>query len=196
MFRARRVECLYRLKKGLTAYAGIGPTADTFQQLANLYDNDKDTDGLEKLITAHANTGARDPELHYWRARVLFVRGEYGRAVLLHDKYMEAAPENAVNLWRARNELVRARLRVNPAGAAQSVAEIGPMKLNVALRAAVAAATDDRAELERLLEESIKHGGNTWFYGDEDFRRFIGAEKYRDLREKYPDPAPAPKDKG
>ncbi len=84
-------------------------------------------------------------------------------------------------------------MRTKPADAAKLVSELGPNKVNIALRAAIAAAQDDRAELERLLEESTKHGGKTWFYSDEDFRRCVNEEKYRDLRTKYPDPNPPPK---
>ena len=195
-FRSRRVDCLFRLKKGLEAYKTVGPADDTFRELARMYDTDKDTAGLDKLILAHQVADTGDTELTYWRGRLLFLRGEYGRAVLVHEKYLEKSEANAPSRWLARNELVRARLRVNPTGAAESLAELGPESVNLPLRAAVAAATGDRAELERLLEESTKHGGKTWFYSDEDFRQFIGQEKYRDLRAKYPDPNPPPKQNG
>jgi predicted negative regulator of RcsB-dependent stress response len=193
-FRTRRVECLFRLNKGLDAYRTIGPANDTFRQLAHLYDAGKDYTGLEKLIAAHRAGDANDPEATFWQARLLFRKGEYGRAVLIYDKYLQVSAENAPNRVSARDELIRSRLRVNPKGAAASVAELGPDQVNRALRAAVAAANGDRAELVRLLEESTRDGVKTWFYSDEDFRAAIYQPQYTDLRTKYPDPNPPKQD--
>ena len=40
--------------------------------------------------------------------------------------------------------------------------------------------------------EPTTRGGKVWFYHDEDFRKAIGQERWRDLRTKYPDPNPPP----
>jgi tetratricopeptide (TPR) repeat protein len=196
LFRSRRVLCLFHLKKGLAAYRNVGPANTTFQQLAVLYDGQKDLAGLEKLIAEHRES-TTDPEAVFWLARLLYRKAEYGRAVAVYDRYLERSKELAPNRWLARDEMIRSRLRVdNPKGAAESLAEFGPNNVNHALRAAVAAANGDRPELVRLLEESTRNGGRVWFYSDEDFRRAIYLEKYRDLRTKYPDPNPPPKREG
>ena len=44
--------------------------------------------------------------------------------------------------------------------------------------------------MERLLSEATRNGGKVWFYTDPDFCAFFNQQKYRDLREKYPDPNP------
>jgi tetratricopeptide (TPR) repeat protein len=192
-FRYRRVECLFKLKKGLEAYRDVGPAKDTFRQLAFLYDGEDDLDGLAALIAAHRAGGERDPERAYWSAHLFFRKGDYEHAVPVYHKYLADTDADSPNRWAAHQELIRSLLRTRPAEAKAALAEIGPDKVTHPLRAAVAAAQGDLAELERLLEESARNGGKTWFYSDEDFRTFIRQERYRDLRKKYPDPNPPPK---
>ena len=62
-FRSRRVQCLFHLKRGLEAYRTVGPANDTFRQLAQMYDGEKDYTGLENLLTLHRLLGADDPEV-------------------------------------------------------------------------------------------------------------------------------------
>ncbi len=92
-FRSRRVLCLFKLKKGLGAYRDVGPANDTFRQLANLYDMEKDFDQLEKLIAAHGGTAVPDPERVYWQARVNYRKGEYAAAIPLYRKYLAEVGE-------------------------------------------------------------------------------------------------------
>jgi tetratricopeptide (TPR) repeat protein len=190
LFRTRRVACLFELKKGLDAYRDIGPPAETFRQLAWLYDAAKDFDGLADLIAAHRDRGGRDPERTFWQAHLFYRTGEYGRAVPVFYKYLDESDEKTPNQWGARDELIRCVLRTKPADAGTAVRKFGRDNVSAALRAAIAAATGDRDELDQLLTESAKNGGKTWFYVDEDFRRFIYQNRYRDLRAKYPDPNP------
>jgi hypothetical protein len=192
-FRYRRVECLYHAQKGLDAYQKVGPGNDTFRQLANLYAAAKDLPGLEKLIAAHRTAATGDRELMFWQGRLLYLKGEYNRAIAVYIKYLSENADNGANIWSARDELLRSRLRLDPESAAAALNDSDLDRISMALQAAVAAATDDREELVRLLEASTKGGRKTWFYGDEDFRRAISAGKYRDLRTKYPDPNPPPK---
>jgi tetratricopeptide (TPR) repeat protein len=192
-FRSHRVVCLFKLKKGLDAYRTVGPAIETFSQLAGLYDGADDFDGLETLIKTHREAGVRDPERSFWQAHLLYRKKEYDKAVPAFQKYLDDSKPNAPGQWRARGELLRSVLRTKPADAAKTLAAIGTDKVDYGLRAAVAAASGNRAELERLLAEVTKNGAKVWFYSDEDFRRFIYQEKYRDLRTKYPDPNPPPK---
>jgi tetratricopeptide (TPR) repeat protein len=194
-FRSRRVACLFKLKKGLDAYRDVGPAIETFHQLAELYDMEKDFDGLAALVEAHRAAGVRDPERTYWQAHILFRKAEYARAAPVFHKYLDESDEKARMQWAARDELLRCVLRTKPADAGKTLGQLGADKVPVGLRATVAAAVGDRAELERLLAETAKNG-RMWFYSDEDFRRFIYQDRYRDLRTKYPDPKPPPKLEG
>ncbi len=194
-FRSRQVACLFRAKKGLEAYATVGPVAETFQQLAGLYDGGDDLDGLAALLVAHQKREPKDVQRVYWQAHLNFRKKEYPAAAVLFKKFLLETDEKAMNRWPARDEYVRAALRTKPADAAKLLAEFAPEEtVSLGLRAAVAADTGDRAELERLLADVTKDGGKVWFYHDEDFRRAMNAERYRDLRE-VPRPEPAAEDR-
>lgn len=188
-FRAGRVECLFKLKKGSDAYRDLGPPDATFRQLAELYDDANDLTGLAELLTTHRKRVPDDGEWVFWQAHLHFRKESYTAAIPLFKSYQRDAGADALSGWRARDELIRAQVRTKPADARRTLDDVGAERVNAALRAAIAAALDDRAELERLLAESARNG-KTWFYTDADFRRAIAAEKYRDLRVKYPDPNP------
>jgi hypothetical protein len=194
-FRERRVECLFKLNKGLAAYRDIAPAGATFRQLANMYDNMNDLAGLAELLAAHRRAKQKEPEGEFWEAHLRFRKDDLAGAIPLYKSYLRDAGEQATRLRQARDELIRALVRTAPADAKRMVRDLDPDDTSTALRAAVAAANGDRVEVERLLEESARNG-KTWFYADADFRRFIGQEKYRDLRAKYPDPNPPPKVEG
>ena len=191
-FRWRRVECLFKAKKGLEAYEKVEPTADVFQQLARLYDQGEDFDGLAALLAAHRKRTPNDPQTVYWQGHLSFRKRDYAAATVLFKKFLLDNDEKTQNRWMARDEYVRATLRTKPADAAKLLADFEE-PVAPALRAAIAAATSDRPELERLLVEATKRGGKLWFYSDEDFRRAFNQEPWRDLRAKYPDPNPRPK---
>ncbi|MBP3960036.1 tetratricopeptide repeat protein [Gemmata sp. G18] len=191
-FRGRRVECLFQAKKGLEAYEKVEPTADVFQQLARLYDQGEDFDGLAALLAAHRKRTPNDPQTVYWQGHLSFRKRDYAAATVLFKKFLLDNDEKTQNRWMARDEYVRATLRTKPADAAKLLADFEE-PVAPALRAAIAAATSDRPELERLLVEATKRGGKLWFYSDEDFRRAFNQEPWSDLRRKYPDPNPPPK---
>ncbi len=192
-FRWRRIACMFSAKKGLEAYEKVTPTADVFQQLAGLYDRADDFDGLAALLTAHRKREPNDIHRTYWQAHLSFRKRDYATATLLYKKFMLETDEKVLNRWSAREEYVRGTLRTKPEDASRLLTELGADKVAHALRAAVAAETGDRSELERLLAETTKNGAKVWFYHDEDFRRAIGQEQWRDLRTKYPDPNPPSK---
>ena len=191
-FRWRRVECMFRAEQGLEAYEKVQPTADVFQQLAGLYDRGDDFDGLAALLAAHRKREPNDVQTAYWQGHLSFRQKDYATATLLYKKFLRETDEKVLNRWSACDEYVRGTLRTRPKDAAVVLAEVGADKVGHGLRAAVAAATGDRPELERLLAETTTRGGKVWFYHDEDFRKAIGQERWRDLRTKYPDPNPPP----
>jgi tetratricopeptide (TPR) repeat protein len=193
-FREQRVECLFKLKRGADAYRDVGPPEATFAQLAGLYDRAGDFAALAELLAMHRKRVPDDVEWVYWQAHLHFRKDNLAAAVPLFKSYLRDAGEGA-SRGLARDELLRALLRTRPAEARRTLNEFGPDTVSQALRAAIAAATDDRPELERLLAESAR-GGKTWFYSDADFRRAVAGDAYRDLRAKYPDPNPPPKADG
>lgn len=192
-FRSRRVECLFLAKKGLEAYAKIEPVAEVFQELAGLYDRANDLDGLAALLAAHRKREPNDPQRLYWQGHLNFRDRNYAGASLLFKTFLKEAGERDVNRWQARDEYLRCALRTDPAVANRLLAEFGREPVALPLRAAVAAATGDRFELERLIAEATRGGGPLWFYSDEDFRAAFRGAEWADLRARYPDPNPAAK---
>ncbi len=195
-FRWRQAMCLYRAKMGLQAYETVAPASETFQQLAGLYERANEFDDLAALIAAHRKQFPKDIQLTYWQGQLLFRKMEYERATVLLKKFLKETEDKTANHWTARDSYLRGTLRSDPAAAVKALEEFPTERISLGLRAAIAAASGDRTELERLLAEVTKNGGQVWFYHDEDFRRFILAEQYRDLRKKYPDPNPPPKMEG
>lgn len=192
-FRSRRVECLFLAKKGLEAYAKVEPVAEVFQQLAGLYDRANDLDGLAALLAAHRKREPNDPQRLYWQGHLNFRDRNYAGASLLFKTFLKEAGERDANRWQARDEYLRCALRTDPAAANRLLAEFGPGPVAFPLRAAVAAATGDRFELERLIAEATRGGGPLWFYSDEDFRAAIRRDEWADLRARHPDPNPPAK---
>ena len=192
-FRRQQVLCLYRAKRGIEAYEKIDSSHETFQQLAWLFDNDKDFVGLAALIAAHRKRTPNDIQNAYWQAHFSYRKEDYTTALPLYKQFIRETDDKALNSWMARDEYLRCMLRTKPADSSVLLAQLGFDKVGNALRAAVAAATDNRVELERLLAEATNNGGKVWFYLDDDFRKFIHQDKYRDLRAKYPDTTPPPK---
>lgn len=193
-FRSRRIECLFLAKKGLEAYARIEPTAEVFQELAGLYDRANDLDGLAALLAAHRTREPNDPQRLYWQGHLNFRDRNYAGASLLFKAFLkEIGGRDVMNRWAARDEYLRCALRTDPADAGRRLAEFGPGPVAFPLRAAVAAATGDRLELERLIKEATRGGGPLWFYSDEDFRAAFRQEQWADLRARYPDPNPKAK---
>ncbi len=191
-FRWRRVECLFKAKKGLEAYEKVEPAAEAFQQLARLYDQSEDFDGLAALLAAHRKRTPNDPQTLYWQGHLSFRKRDYAAATVLFKKFLLDNDEEVQNRWLARSEYVRGVLRTKPADAEKLLSEFGN-EIAPALRAAIAAANGNRPELERLLADATKRGGKLWFYSDEDFRNAINQKQWSDLRAKYPDPTPPPK---
>lgn len=193
-FRWRRVACLLQARRGMEAYEKIGPVAEVFQQLAASYDRINDLDGLKGLLAAHRKREPKDVQLLYWEAHLKFRTREYAAAAPLFKKFLAAADDKTPNGREARDGYLRAVLRSKPADAPAVLAELRPERVAPALRAAVAASAGARDELERLIAEATRGGRPLWFYADEDFRQAFGQKRWADLRAKYPDPVPPPKE--
>lgn len=193
-FRFRRVGCLYDLKRGLEAYAEIGPADKTFGQLAWRYDAARDPAGLAALVAAHAERFPTDNVLRYWKAEVHYLKEEYATAAPLFARYRDSARDTESERFSAADRQIRSLLRAGDTrGASAAIDGVGREKVAAPLRAAVAAAGGDVAEVERLMAEQHKAaGGAGWFYYDEDFVRLTAAEPFAGLRKKYPDPRPKP----
>jgi tetratricopeptide (TPR) repeat protein len=96
--RGARVEVRYRQGEGLPALGEIGPADRTFAQLARLYAEDKDADGLERLLSARAGARRPDASMPLWRAELMWLREDYGAAAdqfLARYRATEAAAKAA-----------------------------------------------------------------------------------------------------
>jgi hypothetical protein len=98
-FRHQRVQVRYQVGDVLGAYRDIPPRGSTFQQLANLCWFNKKADELAKLVEAHAQNDAGDPELRRfrWRAKILAKRYDEAGAVLKEALDQKAGERNLQN---------------------------------------------------------------------------------------------------
>ena len=191
-FRTRRVECLYALKQGIKAYTEVGPVADTFQQLASAYAQDKDIAGLRELVAAHRTRSPDDPLTTYWDAQIHYLKDEYAAAASGFRAFLRAAGEKHPSRWLATDRCIRAYLRADRVRDARGmIDELGPEQVSVALRAAVGLAEGRPDLAEAILADLAKKpGGFAYLYYDLEFVRLISLPQFAELRKKYPDPRP------
>ena len=192
MFRVRRVECLYKLGRALTAYAEVAPADETFRQLAFEFVKDKKPIDLAELIAAHTKRFPTAPEVAYWTGEAYFLLGEYAKAAGAFAAFEKSPSKAGTERWRLPERLVRARLRAGDVdGALQHSNGLSPDRTPVALRAALFAGRGDADVVAFLLDaEAQRAGGVAMFYADEDFAREFADAKFAELRAKYPDPRP------
>ncbi len=191
-FRYRRVQCLYAAKKGLKAYAEIGPAKDTFSQLAYAYEADKDAAGLEALVAAHRKRSPRELQLLYWSAAVLRLKGKLGESADGYRAFLKKAEKMDANRWSAAQGCVRGYLQAERLrDATMAIADLEPELVPLALRVAVALADGRLTDAEALLAEAAEApNGFGFLYYDEDFAKQIARPEYATLREQYPAPVP------
>jgi tetratricopeptide (TPR) repeat protein len=193
-FRRQRIDCLYKAGKWRTAYETVGPTDRTFEYLATFFERDRDAGGLGELVAAHK---AKLPatELSVWEAYVRFMRGEYRAVIAEIEALRKAGGRTLPQRRRAHDALVRSYLRVGDAAAARRTytETYWGSPLHNSLYAAVLAAAGDAEELDWAIAGGL---GRTYdlssLYADEDFAREFAAERFADLRKKYPDPRANP----
>ncbi|MDB5312159.1 MAG: Tetratricopeptide repeat protein [Gemmataceae bacterium] len=187
--RGFRVDCLYLLRKGLTAYRELGPDPPVFEKLAVLFDRDKDAAGLRALVEEHGKRAPGDKTLPFWRAMGQFLDGKYpAAAAAFAAEYPR--PVTPAHARLAKDRWVRCLLRDGKVPeAVKLVAGSPPGEIGPDLAAAVAGADGDAIVVERVLADAKRTGTLPWMYADEDFAREIAREKYAGLRKKYPAPS-------
>lgn len=192
--RAGRVQCHIDLQQPLKAYAAVGPSIETFRQLANHFGYGDDPAGLEQLLAAHRKEFPNALELEFWQAELDFLNAKYEPAArgfrLFHNKANDEFPEK----YRAVERCIRSWVRAGRANEARmAVAAFGVDGVPAHLRAVVEALAGDVEAVDRILAEATKNDLKPWvFYHDPDFIRLTDGAKFAALRAKYPDPRPKP----
>jgi tetratricopeptide (TPR) repeat protein len=192
-FRARRVTSLYQAGKGMDAYHKVGPVTSTFPQLAWFYLYDKKLDGLKELIDAHDKKAPTDVHTIFWRGQWYFEKTEYAAAAEAYRRFRSLAKNDDGNLYSANERFLRSLLRTGKAAEARTLLKsLGDKPVNNWLRAAVAAAVGDLAEVERILGEQKGEWAIRMVYEDEDFARESAGPKFDEIRKKFPPPKKLP----
>jgi hypothetical protein len=92
-FRESRVLARFHTAGPADAYRAFGPSAEVFEQLAELALVRGKTDGLAALIAAHEKDAPADPELPWYRCRLAARQGRIGEAAALLAAVRAAAKE-------------------------------------------------------------------------------------------------------
>jgi tetratricopeptide (TPR) repeat protein len=80
MFRRERVNARYHKGEGLSAYSDIRPRQATFDQLAQLYLENKQADQLGVLVATHRKNLPDAPALDLWEAEASLLKKDYATA--------------------------------------------------------------------------------------------------------------------
>jgi tetratricopeptide (TPR) repeat protein len=197
MLRVSRTHCWFRLGKGLAAYHEFGGR-ERFSQLAHLYENESDVDGLERLVAAHEKRDPDDPDVLYFRAGAHWLAKRYEEAVAGYRAYREKAHKVAAREedfplpfdWVVRDRIVRGLIRLGKPTEAKRALEEMPTKWSGVLPVLVAAASGDVAETAAAMKKAVGDRGRPdWLYGDSDLGPLLKGEKFRPLRDQFPPPA-------
>lgn len=192
------ITALYKTGRGLDAYRMLKPQDSVFQDLARRYAEDKDADGLGKLLDEQVKAEGETPDTPFWRAEVHRLAGRPADAAKLYRQYLKAATADEFQLhsWEARTSLIRCLVRSNNLPAAAREVDLPEANgVPLALRAVVLAKGGKTADAEQTLRTALKDGN--WllasFYADDDLGPILKGPEFARFRRDFPPPADKPK---
>ena len=107
-----RVAARHQSGKGLSAYADLTPKATVFVQLAKLYQEAREVDELEKLVTARRADAPADKFVPLYDAEVKYLRADYPGVVEVLGRNKASLLAEESNRFRFRNLYVRSLIAV------------------------------------------------------------------------------------
>jgi hypothetical protein len=192
LFRGWRVYARFQAGKGLSAYGEIGPARATFNQLAQLFLEDDDVEQLDVLLAAHRQADPDDGNLFRWEAQGWWHVGDYETALQVLTEHRRDILTNEANRDPFYHLLVRSLIRAKRFEVAIQEAEAvwgkGTGSLDVAAAHAAAGNVTKTAQaLERCEKEGYEAAD---FHNDPDLGPALRSDRFRELRQKYPEPKP------
>jgi hypothetical protein len=182
-FRSSRVFARFKAGKALEAYEQIGPRKQTFDQLTELLADENDAACLQELVSAHRKQSPDDADLPRWQAEVHWLKKEYAPCAELLLKNQELLAEN----YQLREHLIRSLIRLKRFD--EAVVEAEKPKVGGFHRLIAHACAGNVARVETDVEQLTKEGFSpASFYADPDLGPALRGDKFRALREKYPEP--------
>jgi tetratricopeptide (TPR) repeat protein len=190
-YRNGGVDALFRAGNGLAAYETLGPSKATFDQLAWLFVQQKDADGLRALTAMHRRVEPSDPDLLKWEVEVIWFRQDYAQVVrMLTQHHHREVFSQRFGALQLRDRLVRSLVRIGRLDEALMVVAAPPREehLNL-LEAVIRAAAGDVARTAEALKKCVEVGlGPEDFYHDWDLGPALRTDRFRALRARYPEP--------
>jgi predicted Zn-dependent protease len=189
-FDNRRQYALVKAGKATSAYAEQGPGKKAFDQLAWVCEGAKDGKQLEELVKAHRRHDPADRSLPAWEAEARWLLGDYEGTVAILRKQGRRALALPAHTWRLRDRLVRSLVRLKRFDEALKEAQArGPGGRNMVLEVLVRAAAGDMAK----TAEALQAGGDRPYlvascYRDPDLGPLLRGDRFRAVRERYPEP--------
>jgi len=189
-FREAFIENRYESKKGLTAYGKFEPRRKTFWQLARLYAEDEDAEGLTSLLLLHAEADPEDDSLHYWRMEIAWLERDYEAVAAIHEKHRRTIYGREGDRWRPEDRIVRALAREGKHEAALAEARVVDERGGDPwYETVVWAVKGDEGKVFLGLAGILEAGFDLDdVYADIDLGPALRGEKLAKVRERYPEP--------
>jgi hypothetical protein len=191
------VNVAFRLGNAMKAYDAADNKKTAFDQLAWLFLDKKDADGLAQLIDAHRKAMADDGDVPLWDGEIRFLQKDHSAAADILKTNRQGILKNKQNAWRFKEVLVRSLAREKHVD--EALAELKPAEdpnPDYLLTAVVHALAGDPTRTETALAVATEKGHlKTWsFYNDPDLGPILRTEPFKKIAEKYPEPKLNPKD--
>ena len=194
LFRAR-----VRAGQAAATYQEFEPGTATFNSLAALCQREKDVKQLQSLIEVYRQAHADDPNLRGWEIEVNWLSKDYAGVVRqLTERRQELFAVSQFQ-WKFKDYLVRGLVKTNRIQEAVQEAKTlvkgrtGDQRLLVLAHASA-------GDVKETIAAVAKGGPQPWFlrscYQDEDLGALLRSERFREFRDKYPEPKDAPDEDG
>jgi predicted Zn-dependent protease len=183
---------LIRAGRVLVAYEGSGSRNLAFETLAQECSSAKNADQLRQLVAAHRQTTPDDPRLPEWDAELVWLKGDYAATLDFLTKNREQLLLTPRYRWMLDERRIRCLVRLKRTAEAVQIAEERAKADDVGVRTFQVLAHAAHGDVNKTLEVMEKMKDLPYLlsqcYHDEDLGPILKSDRFKAVREKYPQP--------